>query len=46
MGVGAAQRVRGVKWEVAQRIVLTWIITLPISALIAGVTYQVLKLFF
>jgi len=29
-----------------QRIVLTWIITLPVSALIAGVIYQVLKLFF
>jgi inorganic phosphate transporter, PiT family len=46
MGVGAAQRVKGVKWGVAQRIVLTWIITLPVSALIAGFVYQVLKLFF
>ncbi|MBA2871507.1 PiT family inorganic phosphate transporter [Anoxybacillus calidus] len=46
MGVGAAQRVKGVKWGVARRIVLTWIITLPISALIAGFVYQVLKLFF
>ncbi|MFC4183440.1 inorganic phosphate transporter [Saccharococcus thermophilus] len=46
MGVGAAQRVRGVKWGVAQRIVLTWIITLPVSALIAGFVYQILKLFF
>jgi PiT family inorganic phosphate transporter len=46
MGVGSAQRVKGVKWGVARRIVLTWIITLPISALIAGFVYQVLKLFF
>jgi inorganic phosphate transporter, PiT family len=46
MGVGAAQRVRGVKWGVAQRIVLTWIITLPVSALIAGFVFQILKLFF
>jgi PiT family inorganic phosphate transporter len=46
MGVGAAQRVRGVKWGVAQRIVLTWVITLPVSALIAGFVYQILKLFF
>ncbi|MBA2875608.1 inorganic phosphate transporter [Thermaerobacillus caldiproteolyticus] len=45
MGVGAAQRVKGVKWGVAQRIVLTWIITLPVSALIAGFVYQVFKLF-
>ncbi|GMB09002.1 inorganic phosphate transporter [Thermolongibacillus altinsuensis] len=46
MGVGAAQRVRGVKWGVAQRIVMTWIITLPASAIIAGVVYQLLHLFF
>lgn len=46
MGVGTAQRVRGVNWGVAQRIVLTWIITLPISALLAGIVYQVLALFF
>lgn len=46
MGVGSAQRVKGVKWGVAQRIVLTWIITLPISALIAGLVYQLLNLFF
>lgn len=46
MGVGSAQRVKGVKWGVAQRIVLTWIITLPISAVIAGLVYQVLNLFF
>ncbi|EPR26474.1 inorganic phosphate transporter [Geobacillus stearothermophilus] len=46
MGVGAAQRVKGVKWGVARRIVLTWIITLPVSALIAGFVYQILRLFF
>ncbi|HWO98007.1 MAG TPA: inorganic phosphate transporter [Bacillus sp. (in: firmicutes)] len=46
MGVGSAQRVKGVKWGVAQRIVLTWIITLPISALIAAIAYQILNLFF
>lgn len=46
MGVGAAQRVKGVKWGVAKKIVLTWIITLPISAVMAGVIFQVLNLFF
>lgn len=45
MGVGSAQRVKGVKWGVAKKIVLTWIITLPISALLAGLAYQVLNLF-
>lgn len=45
MGVGAAKRVRGVKWGVAGRIVVTWIITLPMSALIAGLTYWLLSTF-
>jgi PiT family inorganic phosphate transporter len=45
MGVGAAKRLKGVKWGVAQRIVLTWIITLPISALLAGLIYQLMALF-
>ncbi|HJF33690.1 MAG TPA: inorganic phosphate transporter [Sporosarcina psychrophila] len=46
MGVGSAQRVKGVNWGVAKKIVITWIITLPISALIAAIVYQVLDLFF
>ncbi|MFC3882930.1 anion permease [Bacillus songklensis] len=46
MGVGSAQRVKDVKWGVAQRIVLTWIITLPVSAVIAAIVYQILNLFF
>ncbi len=45
MGVGAAQRVKGVKWGVARKIVLTWIITLPISATLAGLIYLLLNLF-
>ena len=46
MGVGSAQRVKGVNWGVAKKIVITWVITLPISALIAAIVYQVLNLFF
>lgn len=46
IGVGTAHRVKGVNWGVAKTIVVTWVITLPISALLAGFTYQVLILFF
>lgn len=46
MGVGTAHRVKSVNWGVAKRIVVTWIITLPISALLAAFTYQILILFF
>lgn len=46
MGVGSAQRVKGVKWGIAKKIVLTWIITMPISAAFAALIYQLLNLFF
>ena len=46
LGVGSAHRLKGVKWGTAQRMVITWIITLPISATIAGITYFILDLFF
>ena len=46
MGVGTSHRVKGVKWGVARTIVLTWIITMPISAVLASIAYYVLDLFF
>lgn len=45
MGVGASHRVRGVKWGTAQRMVITWVITMPIAACLAGILYYVLELF-
>jgi PiT family inorganic phosphate transporter len=36
MGVGSARRLKAVKWKLAQDIVITWVITLPISALLGG----------
>ena len=37
LGVGASNRAKGVKWSTAQRMVITWVITLPISAVLAGI---------
>ncbi|WP_097677928.1 inorganic phosphate transporter [Bacillus massilinigeriensis] len=45
LGVGSAKRFRGVNWGVALKIVSTWVITLPISALIAGLVVMLLNLF-
>ena len=42
-GVGAAQRFSAVRWGVAQRIVLAWVVTIPASAGIAGLTYLLLR---
>lgn len=46
MGVGASKRLKNVNWGVAKRIVITWFITLPISALIAALTFYLLRLFY
>ncbi|MBD8038337.1 inorganic phosphate transporter [Solibacillus sp. A46] len=46
MGVGAAQNVKGVNWGMARKIVTTWIITMPISAVMAAVIYTILNIFF
>lgn len=45
MGVGAAHRIKGVKWGTAQTMLITWVITLPISAMIAGIIYSILNIF-
>lgn len=46
LGVGSSHRVKGVKWTTAQRMIITWVITLPISALIAAILYFILNLIF
>ncbi len=44
VGVGSTQRLSAVRWGVAGRIVWAWIITIPISASIAGLIYFLTKL--
>ena len=39
MGVGAIQRFSAVRWGVAGRIVWAWVLTIPASALVAGVAW-------
>src|SRR5216684_277883 len=39
MGVGAARRVSSVRWNVANRIVVAWIVTIPATAFIAALVY-------
>jgi inorganic phosphate transporter, PiT family len=45
IGVGSTRRLSAVKWGVAGRIVWAWIITIPISALMAAASYFVVSLF-
>ncbi|MBM7872233.1 PiT family inorganic phosphate transporter [Clostridium pascui] len=45
MGVGTSYRVRAVKWDTGKRMIITWFITLPISAALAAVIYMIMKIF-
>ena len=43
VGVGAANRLSAVRWGVAGRIVWAWVLTIPMSAAIAGLTYLAIR---
>jgi PiT family inorganic phosphate transporter len=43
LGVGLSKRITAVNWKVAQRILVAWILTIPASALVAYLTYQVMS---
>lgn len=44
IGVGATNKLSGIKWGVAQRIVWAWVITIPFSALVAAGCFYALRL--
>ena len=35
MGVGAARRLNAIKWSVVERMVWAWILTIPVTGLLA-----------
>ena len=41
VGVGAARRVSAVRWNVAQSIVVAWVVTMPAAGLVAAVIYAI-----
>ncbi|MFJ5670492.1 anion permease [Bacillus safensis] len=43
LGVGSAHRVKGVNWGTAKRMLVTWVITLPISGTLGALIYFVLN---
>jgi inorganic phosphate transporter, PiT family len=45
VGVGAARRVSAVRWGIAGSIVIAWVITMPVTALIAACCYGILAIF-
>ncbi len=43
MGVGSVKRFSAVRWQIARKIVIAWVLTIPMSAIIAGLSYFVIK---
>ena len=46
MGVGATKRLSAVRWGVTVNLLWAWILTIPISGLLAAGVYSIVKLFF
>jgi PiT family inorganic phosphate transporter len=46
MGVGAAKRLKGVRWVIARQIIIAWFVTIPSAAVMSTLCYRLLKLFF
>jgi len=44
MGVGSAKRLTAVRWGIVRQIVVAWLMTLPISAVLGGLSYLALRL--
>jgi PiT family inorganic phosphate transporter len=44
VGVGSAKRFSAVKWGVAGRIVWAWVLTIPMAALIAAISFEIIVL--
>jgi len=44
MGVGTSYRVKAVNWSTGKKMIVTWFITLPISAALASVVYMLMSL--
>lgn len=45
IGVGATKRLSAVRWGVTINLLWAWILTIPVSALLAAVVYKVITLF-
>jgi PiT family inorganic phosphate transporter len=43
-GVGSIQRVRAVRWNVAENIIVAWILTIPAAALVSGLAFLIIRL--
>ena len=43
--VGATKRLSAVRWWITKKLLVAWVLTIPISALLAAIIYYFVKLF-
>lgn len=46
MGVGSAKNFNSVRWDTAEKMVITWVITMPVTVLLSGLVYWAVAFFF
>ncbi len=46
IGVGATKRLSAVRWGVTVNLLWAWILTIPVSAILAAITYGIISFFF
>jgi inorganic phosphate transporter, PiT family len=45
IGVGITKRISAVRWGVTIKLLWAWVLTIPVSAVLAGIIYYIIKLF-
>ena len=45
IGVGLTKRISAVRWGVTVSLIWAWVLTIPVSALLAGIVYYILSIF-
>jgi PiT family inorganic phosphate transporter len=45
IGVGATKRLSAVRWGVTRNLLVAWLLTIPVSAIVAGLCYWILTFF-
>lgn len=46
LGVGSSKRIKAVNWGVARSMVMAWVVTIPLSGIVAAIAYEVGHLLF
>jgi len=45
IGVGATKRLSAVRWGVTRSLLVAWLLTIPVSAAVAGIVYYIVQFF-